>query len=119
MAGLRADADRRLRAAQATRREARRLREELSVPFDRVALALAGARREAARVVEAAVVLAARHPRLVTVADVANAADPKMREQMLPGNSEALKDARARLAYDGGMVLARGRAAEEDELTRL
>ena len=47
--------------------------------------------------VEAAAALAARHPGLVTVADVADAADPEMREQMLPGNSQAFKDARARL----------------------
>lgn len=47
--------------------------------------------------VEAAAALAARHPGLVTVADAADAADPEMREQMLPGNSQAFKDARARL----------------------
>ena len=33
----------------------------------------------------------------MTVADVATEADPNEREQMLPGNSAALKDARARL----------------------
>ena len=97
MAALRADADRRLGAAQAIRRDAHRVRETLSASVDGMASDLAGARREAARMVEAAAALAARHPGLVTVADVANAIDPEAREQMLPGSSDAFKDARARL----------------------
>ena len=97
MAALRADADRRLEAAQATRREAHRVREVLSASSNRMASKLAGARREAARMVEAAAALAARHGGLVTVADVADATDPEAREQMLPGNSQTFKDARARL----------------------
>ncbi len=96
-AALWADADRCLRAAHAAQREARRTREALSVSSDRVGSDLAGARRKAAQVAEAAAALATRHPGLVTVADVAGAADPGMREQMLPGNSDAFKDARARL----------------------
>jgi len=97
MAALRADADRRLRAAQATHREARRIREVVSTSVDRMASDLAIAKREAVRLVEAAALLATLHPGLITVADVADAADPEVREQMLPGNSEAFKDARARL----------------------
>jgi len=97
MAALRADADRRLRAAQDTQREAHRTWDTLSTSSDRLGSDLAGARREAAWVVKAATALAARHPGLVTVADVANATDPDVREQMLPGNSDAFKDARARL----------------------
>ncbi len=97
MAALRADADRRLRAAQVTEREARRSRELVSTSFDRVASDLAAARREAVRLAEAEAALAARHPGLITVADVADAADHAVREQMLPGSSEAFKDARARL----------------------
>jgi hypothetical protein len=97
MAALRADADRRLRAAQAIQREASRIREVVSTSADCMASDLAIAKREAVQLAEAAVALAARHPGLVTVADVADAADSEMREQMLPGNSEACKDARARL----------------------
>ncbi len=97
MAALRADADRRLRAAQATHREARRIREVISTSADRMESDLAAARQEAVRLAEAEAALAARHPGLITVTDVADAADPEMREQMLPGNSEAFKDARARL----------------------
>ena len=97
IAALRADADRRLGAAQATRREAHRVREALAASCDRMASDLASARREAARMAEQAAALATRHGGLVTVADVANATDPEAREQMLPGSSDAFKDARARL----------------------
>jgi len=97
MAALRADTDLRLRAAQVTQREARRSREVVSTSFDRMTLDLAAARREAVRVAEEEAALAARHPGLITVADVADAADHEVREQMLPGSSEAFKDARARL----------------------
>ncbi len=97
MAALRTDADRHLRAAQATRREVHRVRKALSASSGRMASELAGAKWEATRAVEAAAALAARHPGLVTAADVADAADPGAREQMLPGNSDTFKDARARL----------------------
>ena len=97
MAALRADADRRLRAAQATEREARRSEEVVSTSLDRMASDLASATREAVRLAEAEAALAARHTGLVTVADVADAADHAVREQMLPGSSEAFNDARARL----------------------
>lgn len=96
-AALRAEADRRLGAAQAMHRGARRTRDDLSGAAGRVASALSDARAEAARAADAAAALVERHPGLVTVEDVAGEADPGLREQMLPGNSAALKDARARL----------------------
>lgn len=96
-AALRADADRRLGAAQAAHRAAGRARDDRAVAADRAASDLGDARSEAERVAQAAAAFMARHPGLVTVAAVAREADPRVREQMLPGNSGALKDARARL----------------------
>ena len=96
-AALRADADRRLGEAQAAHRAAGRTRDDLVVASEHAASSLRDARSEAERAAKAAAALMARHPGLVTVAAVAGEADPGVREQMLPGNSGALKDARARL----------------------
>ena len=94
---VRADADQRLGAAHAARREARHARDALSASCSRVASDLAEGEAKAMRASNAAAAMAVRHSRLVTVGDVADEADPDTREQMLPGNSAALKDARARL----------------------
>ncbi len=93
----RTDANRRMEEAQAAHHQACRIRDERVASADAIVVDLEAARSEAGRAKQRAADFATRHPGLVTVADVAVEIDPRVREQLLPGNSVTLKDARARL----------------------
>ena len=93
----RADADRGLGAAQSAHRLASRVHGKLSASMEATEFGLRKAKEAVALGEATSVALASRHPGLVTVADVTNETDAGRREQMLPGSSMTLKDARARL----------------------
>ena len=93
----RAGADRALGVAERARREARSAAEAARTSSTAASQAVKEAERQAVEAEAAARLTALRHPGLLTPADVAHEPDEGTRQAMLPGNSQALSDARAAL----------------------